>query len=46
MCARTRTVWRCQQCGASAPKWLGRCPDCAEYGTYVEEIEQSSRSGG
>ncbi|MDP2181576.1 MAG: DNA repair protein RadA [Actinomycetota bacterium] len=46
MCARTRTVWRCQQCGASAPKWLGRCPDCAEYGTYVEEIEQPSHSGG
>ena len=37
--ARTRTVWRCQQCGAAAPKWLGRCPDCAEYGTYVEEID-------
>ncbi|MDP2232869.1 MAG: DNA repair protein RadA [Actinomycetota bacterium] len=37
--ARVRTVWRCQQCGASAPKWLGRCPDCTEYGTYVEELE-------
>jgi len=42
--ARTRTIWRCQQCGASAPKWLGRCPDCGEYGTYVEEIEASSSS--
>lgn len=37
--ARVRTVWRCQECGASAPKWIGRCPDCGEYGTYVEEIE-------
>lgn len=46
MCARTRTVWRCQQCGASAPKWLGRCPDCTEYGTYVEEIEQPARAAG
>ena len=37
--ARPRTVWRCQSCGASAPKWYGRCPDCGEYGTFVEEAE-------
>lgn len=45
MAARPRTIWRCQQCGASAPKWLGRCPDCGEYGTYVEEAEQAQRAG-
>jgi len=38
--AKRRTVWRCQQCGNIAPKWLGRCSDCGEYGTFVEEIEQ------
>jgi DNA repair protein RadA/Sms len=27
----------CQNCGASAPKWLGRCPGCNEYNTMVEE---------
>lgn len=37
--ARQRTTWRCQQCGYTAPKWLGRCPDCAEFGTFVEEVE-------
>jgi DNA repair protein RadA/Sms len=37
--ARNRTVWRCQSCGASAPKWYGRCPDCGEFGTFVEEAE-------
>jgi DNA repair protein RadA/Sms len=37
--ARSRTVWRCQSCGASAAKWYGRCPDCGEYGTFVEEAE-------
>jgi DNA repair protein RadA/Sms len=35
--AKQRTSWRCQQCGYSAPKWLGRCPDCGEYATFVEE---------
>lgn len=27
----------CQNCGASAPKWLGRCPSCSSYNTMVEE---------
>jgi DNA repair protein RadA/Sms len=37
--ARARTLWRCQSCGASAPKWFGRCNDCGEFGTFVEEAE-------
>lgn len=40
--ARARTVWRCQSCGAGAPRWMGRCSDCGEFGTLVEEIEASS----
>jgi DNA repair protein RadA/Sms len=27
----------CQNCGASSPKWYGRCPECSEYNTMVEE---------
>ncbi|PKQ30327.1 MAG: DNA repair protein RadA [Actinobacteria bacterium HGW-Actinobacteria-10] len=49
MAARPRTIWRCQQCGASALKWLGRCPDCGEYGSFVEELDApvaSSQSSG
>lgn len=38
--AKVRTLWRCQTCGCTAPKWLGRCPDCAEFGTFVEELVQ------
>lgn len=38
--AKVRSVWRCQTCGASAPRWQGRCSDCGEFGTMVEEIEQ------
>jgi len=37
--AKARTVWRCQTCGASAPRWIGRCGECGEFGTYVEEVE-------
>ncbi|HMK75999.1 MAG TPA: DNA repair protein RadA, partial [Thermodesulfobacteriota bacterium] len=27
----------CQSCGYEAPKWLGRCPGCQEWNTFVEE---------
>jgi len=40
MTARARTVWRCQNCGAQASRWVGRCSDCGEFGTFVEESEQ------
>jgi len=28
----------CQQCGYCSPKWLGKCPDCGGWNTFVEEI--------
>lgn len=36
--ARSKTVFVCQECGADAPKWLGRCPGCGAWGTMVEEV--------
>jgi len=33
-----RTVHRCQQCGFESPKWLGRCPECEEWNSLVEEV--------
>jgi DNA repair protein RadA/Sms len=32
-----RTVFVCQECGSQAPKWLGRCPDCGAWNSFVEE---------
>lgn len=43
MAAKARTIWRCQNCGAGSPRWVGRCSECGEYGTYVEETEQPLR---
>ena len=37
---RARTVFRCGECGAGAPKWAGRCPTCDEWNTLVEEVER------
>ena len=36
--AKSKTVFFCRNCGAEAPKWLGKCPSCGEWNTYVEEV--------
>src|SRR5689334_16366282 len=32
-----KVVFSCQECGAQAPKWLGRCPECGAWNSLVEE---------
>ncbi len=34
---KARSVFVCNECGSSAVKWLGRCPECGEFGTMQEE---------
>ncbi len=36
--AKVKSAYFCQNCGAQAAKWIGRCPSCGEWNTYVEEI--------
>ncbi len=36
--AKNKTVYVCSVCGADSPKWLGKCPACGEWNSYVEEI--------
>jgi len=36
--AKTKTVYVCSNCGADSPKWIGKCPGCGEWNTYVEEL--------
>ncbi|MCX7927676.1 MAG: DNA repair protein RadA [Candidatus Omnitrophica bacterium] len=35
--ANTKTVFTCQHCGYQSAKWLGRCPDCNSWNSFVEE---------
>ena len=39
--AKKRNVFVCQQCGAQSPKWLGRCAECGEWNSLVEELAQA-----
>ncbi len=36
--AKTQTTFFCKNCGASSAKWVGKCPSCNEWNTYVEEV--------
>lgn len=38
--AKQKTIYACQNCGAQSPRWLGRCPDCAQWNTYAEEAPE------
>lgn len=44
--AKTKTVYFCSNCGNESPKWLGKCPNCGEWNTYVEEKVQASVGKG
>jgi DNA repair protein RadA/Sms len=35
---KEKTVYVCGNCGQDSPKWVGKCPSCGEWNTYVEEI--------
>ena len=35
----------CQSCGYQTPKWLGRCPDCGQWNSFVEEVTQRGTKG-
>ncbi|MDI1353989.1 MAG: DNA repair protein RadA [bacterium] len=36
--SKTKTTFFCQNCGAQSGKWIGKCPSCDEWNTYVEEV--------
>lgn len=36
--AKIKTRYLCQQCGAESAKWLGKCPVCNTWNSYVEEV--------
>ena len=38
--AKIRTKFVCSECGSESPKWMGKCPECGQWNTLVEEVEQ------
>ena len=42
--SKIKTAFFCKNCGAQSPKWVGRCPSCSEWNTFVEEVIQREES--
>ena len=40
--AKLKTKFVCQECGASYPKWSGKCENCGQWNTLVEQADESS----
>ena len=39
------TIYFCQNCGHESAKWLGQCPGCREWNTFVEELIDKKSAG-
>jgi len=41
-----QTIFACQNCGHQSSKWLGKCPECGEWNSLVEERARAAKKGG
>ena len=39
---KSKSIYICQSCGSQSAKWIGKCPACNEWNTYVEEVIQTA----
>jgi DNA repair protein RadA/Sms len=38
--SKLKSIFQCQACGFESSKWLGRCPDCGEWNSFIEERQE------
>lgn len=43
--AKAKTKFVCQECGYVTTSWMGRCPECGNWNTLVEELEVTVKAG-
>jgi len=43
MAKKAKTVFLCQECGSTSPKYLGRCPQCGAWSSFVEEFVKDDK---
>ena len=42
--AKEKTIFVCNECGGTSPKWLGKCPACGAWNTLIESVAESTAS--
>jgi len=45
MAREAKTIYTCNECGGTSPKWLGQCPACSAWNTLVEGVAESIGAG-
>jgi DNA repair protein RadA/Sms len=40
--AKDKTIFSCNECGGTSPKWLGKCPHCGAWNTLVESVAEGA----
>lgn len=43
MASKIKSVYVCSECGFESAKWNGRCPECGQWNTFVEEIKSNEK---
>ena len=43
--AKDKTLYTCNDCGATTPRWLGKCPSCGAWNSLVETVAETPASG-
>ncbi|HQD36501.1 MAG TPA: DNA repair protein RadA [Thermodesulfovibrio thiophilus] len=38
-----KRVFQCQNCGYASPKWIGKCPDCGAWNSFIEEVVEEEK---
>ncbi|WP_460177114.1 DNA repair protein RadA [Thermodesulfovibrio hydrogeniphilus] len=41
---KLKRVFQCQSCGYISPKWIGKCPDCGAWNSFVEEVIDNAQA--
>ncbi|HLR72500.1 MAG TPA: DNA repair protein RadA [Pseudogracilibacillus sp.] len=44
--AKRKKIYMCQECGYESLRWMGKCPNCNNWNTLIEEVKQSKRPAG
>jgi len=44
--SKTKTKYVCSECGYESLRWVGKCPNCESWNSFVEEIFETKKSGG
>ena len=44
--AKDKSIYTCNECGATSARWLGKCPGCGAWNSMVESVAEAAAGGG